>query len=321
MTTWPGNKYWLSGDAKAAVAYRVIGNVALTMGDPYGDPAARDAAMGEFAEFCDRQGWTPCFYSVTGEGRESAAALGWSAVQVAEDTVLSLPNLAFAGKKFQGIRTSLNKAGKEGITAQWWSFPLAPLAIQEQVRELSEEWVADKGLPEMGFTLGGLEELDDPDVRCLIALDAEGRLHGITSWLPCYRDERPVGWTLDFMRRRSDGFHGAMEFLIASAALGFKEEGAEFLSLSGAPLARVDRGAQPERLQRVLDVAGRALEPVYGFRSLLAFKAKFQPEYQPLYMAYPDPAALPAIANAIGRAYLPHTTPAQMLRLSRRLIG
>jgi phosphatidylglycerol lysyltransferase len=275
----------------------------------------------EFAEHCDQQGWTPCFYSVTEAGMESAAALHWSAVQVADDTVLDLSDLAFTGKKWQDIRTALNKAGKAGITAQWYTFPTAPIALQEQIRALSEEWVADKGLPEMGFTLGGLDELDDPAVRCLVAVDKEGRLHGITSWLPSYRDGKPVGWTLDFMRRSSDGFRGLMEFLIATAALGFKDEGPEFLSLSGAPLARVDRGAQPEGLQRVLDVAGRALEPVYGFRSLLAFKAKFQPQYQPLYMTYPDPAALPAIANAIGRAYLPHTTPGQLLRLSRRLVG
>lgn len=40
---------------------------------------------------------------------------------------------------------------------------------------------------------------------------------------------------------------------------------------------------------------GRTLEPVYGFRSLLAFKAKFQPRYQPLSMVYPEVAALPRI--------------------------
>jgi phosphatidylglycerol lysyltransferase len=35
----------------------------------------------------------------------------------------------------------------------------------------------------------------------------------------------------------------------------------------------------------VLDLAGHALEPVYGFRSLLAFTAKFQPRYEPLFLA------------------------------------
>ena len=66
-------------------------------------------------------------------------------------------------------------------------------------------------------------------------------------------------------------------------------------------------------------MVGHALEPVYGFRSLLAFKAKFQPEYRPLYLAYPDPAALPAIGLAIGRAYLPDLTARQSARLLGRL--
>src|SRR5690242_18517300 len=33
-----------------------------------------------------------------------------------------------------------------------------------------------QGLPEMGFTLGGLDEANDPQVRLLLALDAEERV-------------------------------------------------------------------------------------------------------------------------------------------------
>ena len=110
-----------------------------------------------------------------------------------------------------------------------------------------------------------------------------------------------------------------MEFLIATTAQRTHDDGAQHLSLSGAPLARLDRGLRVDALQQVLDLTGRALEPVYGFGSLLAFKAKFQPEYHPLYMAYPDPAALPAIAAAIARAYLPDAGPRDLARLVRRL--
>ncbi|GAA4850968.1 DUF2156 domain-containing protein [Kitasatospora terrestris] len=319
ISTWDGNHYWFDAEGRAAVPYRVVATVALTTGDPFGEPAARRRAVAGFAAYCDARGWTPCFYSCTQEIRDAAEELGWRSLQVAEDTVVPLPELAFTGKKWQDIRTSLNKAGKAGITAEWWTYRDAPIAIRDQVRSISEEWVSDKGLPEMGFTLGGLAELDDPAVRMLVAVDQDRTVHGLTSWMPVYEDGAPVGWTLDFMRRRSEGFRGVMEFLIASAALGFKEEGARFLSLSGAPLARADRGEPPTALQRMLDWMGRVLEPVYGFRSLLAFKAKFQPEYRPMYMVYPDPAALAAITRAIGKAYLPHLTPAQGVRLMRKL--
>ncbi|MDH6131223.1 phosphatidylglycerol lysyltransferase [Kitasatospora sp. MAA4] len=327
IATWEGNHYWFDEGGRAAVPYRVLSGlglatVALTTGDPFGEPDARGRAVAGFARYCDARGWTPCFYSVTPQTLAAAEELGWRSLQVAEDTVVALPDLAFTGRKWQDIRTSLNKAQREGITAEWWSYRDAPLAIRDQIRSISEEWVSEKGLPEMGFTLGGLDELADPAVRVLVAVDADRVVHGLTSWMPVYEDGQPVGWTLDFMRRRADGFRGVMEFLIASAALTFQEEGARFLSLSGAPLARSDRSEQdepPKALQRMLDGMGGILEPVYGFRSLLAFKAKFQPEYRPLYMAYPDPAALPGITRAIGKAYLPHLTPAQGLRLTRRL--
>ena len=116
------------------------------------------------------------------------------------------------------------------------------------------------------------------------------------------------------MRRRDDGFRSVMEFLIASACLPSRQTGREFVSLSGAPLARqraVRRGAGPHR--PLLDKLGASLEPFYGFRSLHAFKAKFAPRYEPIHLAFRDEADLPRIGVALTRAYLPDATPRQLL--------
>jgi hypothetical protein len=53
----------------------------------------------------------------------------------------------------------------------------------------------------------------------------------------------------------------------------------------------------------------------------LAFKSKFHPRYVPLFMVYPDSAALPGIANALTRAYLPELSLGEGLRLLRSIIG
>ena len=45
-----------------------------------------------------------------------------------------------------------------------------PWGIQQQLRAISEMWVGDKGLPEMGFTLGTLDEAEDPEVRLALAV-------------------------------------------------------------------------------------------------------------------------------------------------------
>jgi lysylphosphatidylglycerol synthetase-like protein (DUF2156 family) len=314
MITWPGNSYWFSTDGHAVVAYRVISAVALTTGEPVGAPNRRQDACAEFARFSRSNGWTPCFYGVT-EDLLGEVGTGWSAAQIAEEAILPLSELEFRGKKFQDVRTALNKAKALGITVHRFRYRDAPQQIASQIRALSREWLANRGLPEMGFTLGTVEELTDDDVWCVVAVDDSSTLHGVTSWLPARREGEIIGWTLDLMRRTTSGFPGVMELLIASMALQCRAEGAEFLSLSGAPLARLDRGERPIAVQRLLDFVGWTLEPVYGFRSLLAFKAKFQPRYRPLFMSYPDAAALPSIGNAVAHAYLQTMTLQQSIRL------
>jgi lysylphosphatidylglycerol synthetase-like protein (DUF2156 family) len=323
MSTWPGNAYWFSADGRASIAYRAIVGVAVTVGEPYGDPAAFDSAITEFAGFCRHRGLQPCLYSVTARTRDVTQRLGWQSVQIAEDTLLPLASLQFSGKKWQGVRAALNKAAREGITAEWWSYQEMPLELLGQIHEISGKWMVDKGLPEMNFMLGGLGELNDPNIRCLIAVGADRKLHAVTSWMPVYDGGRSIGWTIDLMRRNTEGtVRGVMEFLIATAALTFQEEGARFVSLSGAPLGGINRndsGEQPCALQRVLGMIATTIEPAYGFQSLRQFKDKFQPVYQPLYLTYPDPAALGPIAIAIGCAYLPRLTSRQGLRLLTKM--
>ncbi|HEU4752777.1 MAG TPA: phosphatidylglycerol lysyltransferase domain-containing protein, partial [Armatimonadota bacterium] len=113
-------------------------------------------------------------------------------------------------------------------------------------------------------------------------------------------------WVLDLMRRRDDAFSGVMEFLIAKSALAFKEEGAQFISLAVAPLARVERpDCETRLLERLLSTLGDRLDTFYSFSSLFEFKRKFQPSWLPVYLAYPGAASLPKIGYAVLRAYLP----------------
>ena len=168
-------------------------------------------------------------------------------------------------------------------------------------------------------------------------------MHGVTSWLPVYDGGELVSRTLDVMRRGAGGFPGVMEFLIASAVLELRKS-VEVISLSGSPLARRPEDTRPEdtrpedkagnrpdadrqepvpaeNLVRILDVVGHALEPVYGFRSLAAFKSRFKPEYRTLYLYYQDPLQLPAIGRALTRAYLPGLSLRQGARLLRELVN
>ncbi len=318
MTTWQGNAYWFAEDGRAGVAFRRSGRVAVTVGGPFGWPDARDAAMVAFARWCDDNGWTAVFYGIGTDAARTLTAQGWGTLPVAEDADLDPRTWTTSGKKKQDVRTAVNKAGREGITALWSSWQDLPVQTVRQIEAISEEWVSQRELPEMGFTLGGVDEMRDPAVRTLVALDAAGTVLAVTSWLPSHRAGRVVGWTLDVMRRTDAAPNGVMEFLVASAADRMREDGVERLSLSAAPLASsADAPPAAEGVQNLLDLVGGVLEPVYGFRSLLRFKAKFGPELHPLVLAYPDPVALPAIGVAVVRAYLPDLSLRQAVALVR----
>ena len=323
MTTWPENRWFLPGASEGGyIAYQSHAGVAIGLCDPIGaTPEDRHRLMEDFAAFMTGAGLLPALFSVTQEAADHAAEMGWQALQVAEEAVLSLPELEYRGRAWQDVRTALNQAAKLGITHQLITLKDAPRGVQMQVRAMSERWMDEADLPEMGFTLGGIDEAMDPAVRVSLATDADGTVQGLTSWMPVYGPHgAPVGWTLDVMRRLPGGFRHTMEFLIASACMSFKEEGAQIVSLSGVPLAtagRDDSTTERGGLDGFLDVLGSALEPYYGFRSLQAFKSKFQPQYNPLYLVFPDEAALPRIGLALTRAYLPNARLRELVALAR----
>lgn len=305
MTTWEGNSYARS-DA-GIVAYQRRAGVALALADPIGPPASRAVAVTKFIRTAELAGLVPCFFSAD-DATRAAVPAGWRSLVVADDTIVDLPGLEFTGKRWNSVRSSLNRAGREEMTFRMTRLADESWGVRQQLRAISEAWVGDKDLPEMRFTLGTLDEAEDREVRLALAIAPNGDVDGFLSWLPVYGEDGVVrGWTLDLMRRRDGGFAPVMEYLIGSSAKQFSEEGAEIMSLSGAPLAHdypPDAGIIAVLSERLAE----ALEPVYGFGSLHRFKQKFHPRYETMYLLFRDESDLAAIGTALTRAFLPDAT-------------
>ena len=313
MTTWEGNSYWFSPSGHSGIAYRLLHGIALTTTGPFGDPDEYADDLDEFTRFCTAHSWSPVFYSIHKPQRDLLAARGWSTLTVGTEMVVTPSLWQTKGKKWQDIRTAINKAKRDNITDVLTTFNDASWDVQSQIVDISEQWAELKALPEMKFTLGGLDELRDPRMAILYAVDDQGKVLAVTSWMPTYRQGQVIGWTLDFMRHRTDSPNGIMEFLIARMAERLRDQGtAEFMSLSAAPLAGMDGGEdRTVFLQHALHLVADLMEPAYGFRSLFFFKKKFQPSEHPVYICYPDPAQLAQIGLAVVQAYLPNLKASQ----------
>ena len=316
MATWPANSYFLTPGEETVIAYQPHAGVGIALGDPIGPAEESDAAVAEFAKMCERSRMVPCMFSVT--ARSPRPRTGWAGGTCRWRRTRWWTCPTWSSRASRGRTCAPRSTGRARTASPSGSVTLAEekRTVIAQVRAISEEWVGDKGLPEMGFTLGGVDEALDPAVRVGLAEDADGHLHGVTSWLPIYAgDDRVRGWTLDLMRRRDGGFRGVVEYLIASTCMAFRSEGAEVVSLSGAPLARGDDADPTGGLERVLDTLGAVMEPLYGFRSLHAFKTKFQPRYETMHLVYRDEADLPRIGVALTRAYLPDAPVRELVKI------
>ena len=150
MATWPDNAHFITADGQAAIAYQVKSGTAIALGDPIGDPASVSHAVVEFVRYCETHGWMPSFFSSTRVVLPQAQSLGYRYVQVAEDTVIDLPDLQFKGKAWQDVRTALNRAAKSNIQFRVVRLVDESFQMVQQARGISEQWVSDKGLPRDG---------------------------------------------------------------------------------------------------------------------------------------------------------------------------
>ncbi|MBM7470579.1 bifunctional lysylphosphatidylglycerol flippase/synthetase MprF [Subtercola frigoramans] len=310
MTTWSGHHYWYASNDVGIIAYRIISGIAVTTGEPLCRIDDTAQVIDEFVTFCEDHGWAPALYGVSETLRRQFSTTNWYFMKVGEETVLSPETWSLGGKKMQNIRTSLTRAAKTGLTCEWTTYAALTTAQREQISEISDGWVTEKKLPEMGFTLGGVDELKDHEVSLTIATTESGRIEAVTSWLPTFHNGIIIGLTLDFMRRRADGMPGVMDVIVAETMAKAKELGIRTVSLSAAPLA--ETAAATRKSTALLS---RILEPAYGFQSLHRYKSKFQPEVRPLFLMYQDPFALPSIGLGLAKAYVPDISLRQIVGL------
>lgn len=171
--------------------------------------------------------------------------------------------------------------------------------LDAELLEVDRAWRVD-GRPELGFTVNGYRRADLTSSPVAVARDADGRMIAFTTFRPTGCDG---GWVLDLMRRVPGGVPGAVEACIADAAMGLRESGAAWLSLGLAPLAGLDpRHGSP--IERGLAVGARLIRGSYDVSGLAFFKAKFDPLWQPRYLAVASRTHLPAVLLALLRLHL-----------------
>ncbi|MER7584029.1 phosphatidylglycerol lysyltransferase domain-containing protein [Kitasatospora sp. NPDC097691] len=297
-----------SPTGKAAISYRVVSGVMLASGDPVGDVEAWPGAIKVFMAEAREHAWVPAVMGCSEVGGEVwTREAGLDALELGDEAIVDTSAFSLAGRAMRNVRQMVKRIERNGYSCKVRR--VSELTAEEKYRiaDAAARWRGTD--TERGFSMA-LGRFGDPlDDDCVVVTahkaPEEGEsgddLKAVLHFVPW----GPDGISLELMRRDRAADPGLNELLIVAAlqavpALGVRRVSLNFAMFRSA-LARGERiGAGPVlRAWRGLLVF---LSRWFQIESLYKFNAKFQPEWEPRFLVFPNTRDLPRIGFAAMQA-------------------
>jgi phosphatidylglycerol lysyltransferase len=214
------------------VAFKSVGAIRST-GFILGDPLCSKENLSIILDRIQDQIRDPIFIQVS---KATAAALGrrgFYVNQLGIETTLNLADWDLRGAKKQNLRTPLNRMKRQGICIQEVD---RTALYQAVVQRISEEWLQKKpgGMREICFLAAPLESMNHNGVRTFVA-ERFGEVLAIAYFTPTFDSGRVTGYYSDVVRTSAAAPPKLAYVVKTVAALQFKDEGLETLSLGLSP--------------------------------------------------------------------------------------
>ncbi|MEX5272098.1 bifunctional lysylphosphatidylglycerol synthetase/lysine--tRNA ligase LysX [Kocuria sabuli] len=307
-----------SSDARAAVAYRVVGGVSLAAGDPVGDPSSWPQAVAAWKDRARRYGWTPAVLAASEAGARTHAAAGLAVTTLGDEAVLHTDRFSLASTSMTEVRRAVRRAGRDGVSVRIRRHAELSAGELGRLGALAEAWRGEE--PDRGFSMA-LNRWGDPaDEQCVVvtAHRNEGEVVGLLSFVPWGRR----GLSLDVMRRSPEAPNGTTELMVAElmeqgSARGFTKVSLNFAMFRSVFVDADRLGAGG--LTRINSSVLGFFDRFFQLESLYRANAKYRPEWVPRYLCFDGALALARTSAAAGQAEgflpMPFTAPAVQHRL------
>ncbi len=291
-----GDKALLFSDTgQSMIMYGVAGRSWIALGDPIGPESERGELAWRFRESADQHGGWPVFYEVSAKHLPIYIDLGLTLFKLGEEAIIPLPGFSLEGGVRKALRHTRKDAVKAGATFEMIP-PEDTHIFLPGLKQISDEWLATKRTKEKGFSLGRFDEhyLSSFPVALVRVGDAVVAFASV--WLGADRTEISV----DLMRYTSVAPRCVMEFLLIELMLWGKENGYQRFNLGMAPLSGIQNRSLAPLWNRVGALLFSRGEPFYNFQGLRQYKEKFDPIWEPRYLASPGGMVLPRILTNVA---------------------
>jgi phosphatidylglycerol lysyltransferase len=290
-------KFFFGGNG-SLISYVVENRVALTLGDPIGPVDDVKAVVTEFQDLCKANDWLPAFYQVVTSDADVYKEAGFDMLPLGQDAIVNLLEFTLEGSENKTLRNSYNKMVRVGYHYDVLQPPYSTRMLRE-LNMISDEWLSNRGMSEMRFSLGWFDEAYLNTCPILLVRDREGFIEGFANIVTEFQGNEVA---VDLMRHRNQVESGLMDFLFVSLFQWAKENGHTSFNLGLSALSGVGERSDDPAIERALHYIYRNVSRFYNFRGLHTFKEKFHPTWSPRYLTYPNAVSLPAISVALYRA-------------------
>jgi len=269
-------------DGAAFLMYARRGRSLVALYDPIGPAQERAEMIWQFRDLCDVHHARPVFYQVRAENLPFYMDIGLTAIKLGEEARVDLRrfDLEAKGKEMKDLRYTWNRGGRDGLTLEVHEPGQAPM---DELKVISDAWLSGKNVREKGFSLGRFS-LDYLKHFRIALIRFQGKPVAFANLLETHSNELA---SLDLMRAHPEAPKLTMEFMMVGLILHYKSHDYARFSLGMVPLS----GLQPRRgaplTQRLGSMVFQRGEQLYNFQGLRRFKDKFQPDWEPRYMAVP----------------------------------
>lgn len=288
--------YFFSDRVEGFIAYAVENGVCVALADPIAPTKqARRQLLTEFQQYCAKVGWVVAFLGVTNPERDIYEESDFAFVKIGESAVIDL-SAQLPSKARKNLRNVINRFQATGYQARF----LHTLSAQtlRELQTVSDGWKSQRGRREYRFAMGYFNETYLKACRIFAVFDKHQQMMAFVNLQPNF--SRAGRSSIDMIRISPQAPPNTIDFLLQSLRQQLVKEGWHELDLGLAPLSGLGK---PEAFgERGLHAIYTMANHWYSFQGLRRFKQKFNPNWQPMYIAYQgSPTNLVVIARALNQ--------------------
>jgi phosphatidylglycerol lysyltransferase len=291
-----GDKRFLfSQSGESFLMFGVRGRSWIALGAPVGRRDERIELMWRFRELADAHAARPAFYAIGPDVLPDVVELGLAIQKTGESATVPLEEFSLQGRRREVLRRNWRKAGATGATFE----VLSPEAVRREMdalKTVSDLWLARHAGGDKAFSMGGFEPRYVAEFPCAVV-----RVGGeIVAFATIWTTNDRSAFSMDLMRYCENAPKNVMDYLFVELLAWGRDQGYVAFEFGMAPLA----GLEDRPLAPIMSRVGRLLferaEELYNFRGVRRYKDKYDPLWQPRYIAAPHKWSIPLLLADIS---------------------